>query len=98
MSVNGITSSCLHDTCSFNYTVNQTPQVNSLSPNAGTAGTQITLSGSGFSTTPTDNHVTIAGVPINVTASTATTLTCLVGMSVTTRLISYVTVRLLTFL
>lgn len=88
MSVNGITSSCFHKTCSFNYTENQTPQVHSLLPNAGTAGTQITLSGSGFSTIPTENHVTIAGVPINVTASTATTLTCLVGMLVTTRLIS----------
>ena len=45
----------------------------------GGVGDAVTITGTRFSTTTTDNEVTIGGVACNVTAATATQLTCTLG-------------------
>ena len=46
--INKIPSSCWSKNCSFNYSTEATPFVNSVSPSSGQAGTTIILYGSGF--------------------------------------------------
>ena len=82
--VNGITGSCLGNSCSFNYSIAQTPQLTSVSPTSGTGGpvgvgTVITLGGSGFSTVNEDNVVTIGGSPCVVQTSAEDSITCRAG-------------------
>ena len=60
-------------------TVTSLLRVESLSPAAGSTrgGTELTLTGIGFSTSLTNNSVNISGVPCAVTASSYSSLTCL---------------------
>ncbi len=53
----------------------QTLGIAALTPDNGLAGTTVTISGTGFSTVPSDNLVYFNGVPAIVTAATATMLT-----------------------
>lgn len=61
------------NTGTHNYQV--TPTVSSLSAANGTVGSSLTITGTGFSTTPANNAVQIGGVTASVTAATATSLT-----------------------
>jgi IPT/TIG domain/FG-GAP-like repeat/FG-GAP repeat len=51
------------------------PVITSFTPASGPAGTPITITGTGFSTTPANNTVYIGASKATVTASTATTIT-----------------------
>ncbi|XP_073714530.1 fibrocystin-L [Misgurnus anguillicaudatus] len=63
----------------FNYSIEQTPDITSVSPVTGPVGTEITVSGSGFGTDAALISVKIDGVDCNVTSITDTQLLCTVG-------------------
>ncbi|AMO95382.1 IPT/TIG domain protein [Collimonas fungivorans] len=67
-------------------TVN-TLAINSFAPTSGAAGTNVTLFGSGFSTTAASNTVTINDIAATVTAASATQLSLTVPAAATTGLI-----------
>jgi hypothetical protein len=48
-----------------------------ISPIAGPSGTPVTITGSGFSTEPSKNHVTLTGALMVVTSATSTVLVVL---------------------
>ncbi len=50
------------------------PVVSALAPTHGQAGTEVTLTGSGFSTVPSENVVTLNNMPCTVVAASATEL------------------------
>ena len=50
------------------------PVISSISPSAGTAGTNVTIAGNYFSTTPSQNALFFNGQPAVVTAATSTSL------------------------
>jgi hypothetical protein len=57
------------------------PLVTSLSYSAAglNAGSQLVITGSGFSIDPSASAVTLAGMPCNITSATASQLTCIPG-------------------
>ncbi|XP_048575327.1 fibrocystin-L-like isoform X2 [Nematostella vectensis] len=65
----------------FTYKSSMTSEITSVSPSRGGTGGGVTLtiSGSGFSTTPSGNKVTIDGTVCTVNSATATTITCVTG-------------------
>ncbi|XP_073714829.1 fibrocystin-L [Misgurnus anguillicaudatus] len=63
----------------FNYSIEKTPNITSVSPITGPVGTEITVSGSGFGTDAALISVEIDGVDCNVTSITDTQLLCTVG-------------------
>lgn len=75
--VSGTPSSCSHRNCTFLF--QQTATLTSITPAQGTAGSQITLTGNGFSTTCTDNLVFIGGVSCHVTSCTSNIIKCIAG-------------------
>ncbi|XP_048585401.1 fibrocystin-L isoform X2 [Nematostella vectensis] len=79
VSVDSIPSSCSSRKCTFQYNPSATPTLTSISPTAGTSGTELTINGTGFSATPQDNIVNIGETPCNVTSSTSTLITCTLG-------------------
>ncbi len=56
------------------FTTFETLSVSSISPSSGTVGSTVTISGSGFSTTPANNIVYFGAIKANVISSTATIL------------------------
>ena len=54
------------------------PVVTSVSPDTITPGISVTINGTGFSPNPGQNSVTVAGVPVTVTAASTTQLTLLI--------------------
>lgn len=66
----------------------QPPTITSFSPASGPVGTTVIITGTNFSTTPSDNIVTFNGTTATVTASTATTITISVPAGATTGPIS----------
>ncbi|KAI7798962.1 putative fibrocystin-L [Triplophysa rosa] len=64
---------------SFYYTIEQTPDIISVSPATGPVGTQITISGSGFGTDAALVSVDIDAVGCNVTSISDIQLMCTVG-------------------
>lgn len=68
-----------------------TPTVSSLSPTTGSAGTYVTISGSGFNATAANNTVKFNGISATVTAATATSLTVIVPNSASTGSVSITT-------
>lgn len=54
-----------------------------FTPNSGPIGTSVTISGTGFSTTPSENTVTFNGVAANVTSATATQIVATVPAGTT---------------
>jgi gliding motility-associated-like protein len=64
------------------------PTITSFSPTAGNVGTSVTINGTNFDTTPTNNTVSFNGTTAVVTASTATSLTTTVPAGSTTGKIS----------
>ena len=49
--------------------------ITSFSPTSATVGTEVTITGTGFSTTASENQVSFNGTAATVTAATATTIT-----------------------
>ena len=62
------------DTATISIRAQQAPLVSSISATELQAGTSATITGQNFNTTPSANVVTIDGVPVQVTAATATQL------------------------
>ncbi len=86
VTVNGITI-----TSSADFTVLPRPTITSLNPSSGAVGATITINGTNFSTTPTNNAVSFNGVAATVTASTATTITVTVPAGTSTGPVSVTT-------
>src|SRR5262245_59947645 len=55
------------------------PTIDSFTPTQGQRGTVLVITGANFSTTRTDNAVTVGGSPAFVMAATPTSLTVLTG-------------------
>jgi len=62
--------------------------VDSISPNNGSIGTSVTIFGTGFSTTPSQNSVSFHGTAATVTASSTTTISTTVPTGATTGTVS----------
>lgn len=80
--MNNIPSSCSTRNCSFTLSSSLTPSLTSVSPRKGTSGTEITLTGSGFSSNLAEVNVTIGGNVCHVTSSSLTSIKCTAGASV----------------
>lgn len=63
-------------------------KLSNFSPSGGYIGTEVTINGLGFSTTPSDHTVKFNGVVAQVSASTATTLTVTVPSGATSGKVS----------
>ena len=68
---------------SFPATVSAQVTISSLSPVSGAAGTDVTITGTNFSTTAANNIVYFSGVKASVTAATSTSLTVTVPKGAT---------------
>ncbi|WP_447980242.1 IPT/TIG domain-containing protein [Candidatus Nitrospira bockiana] len=68
-----------------------TVSVITFSPSSGPTGTTVTISGAGFSTTPSQNSVQFNGLAANVTSATATELVTQVPSGATTGTITVTT-------
>jgi YD repeat-containing protein len=68
----------------FNVDPNATLAISLVSPNKGSAGTQVQFFGKGFSPTLGDNQVSFNGIPATVTAASAMSLTTTVPSGATT--------------
>src|SRR5262249_35450855 len=70
----------------LSITRHQTSQVSIIdfTPNAGVVGSSVTISGTGFSTTPSQNTVSFNGTSAVVTSATSTQLTTSVPSGATT--------------
>ncbi|MCL6267724.1 IPT/TIG domain-containing protein [Flagellimonas myxillae] len=66
------------------FTVLKTPTINNFNPAQGILGTVVTINGSKFSTTPSDNIVTFNGVTATVNSATANELQVTVPNGATT--------------
>ncbi len=64
----------------YEYADADTPIVSSVTPSSGISGDSIAIGGSGFSTTDSENTVTIDGVECSVTSSGASSIECDVGI------------------
>ncbi len=67
------------DPCGFTASDSFTPNVTSISPTSGSAGDIISIVGQGFSPMASENFVLLGEIECNVTQSTNTSLTCVVG-------------------
>jgi hypothetical protein len=87
LTVNSIT---VNSTSDFTVTTATTgaPTIASFSPTSGVIGTTVIITGTNFSTTPSNNTVLFNGVLATVSAATATQLTTLVPSGATTGKIS----------
>lgn len=78
---NNIPSSCFNRNCSFTFSSSITPSLSSISPQRGTRGTLVTLTGNGFTTNAQEVNVTIGEAPCHVTSISETTIKCAAGQS-----------------
>ncbi|CAH1247131.1 PKHD1L1 [Branchiostoma lanceolatum] len=85
VSINGIPSRC-EGGCGFSWAADRTPTVTSISPQQGTGGTEVTITGTGFSANCNDLRVRIGrsedteeGVACTPSACTETSITCTAG-------------------
>ena len=69
----------MNDNCSFNFTMDMTPTILSISPTVGQAGTIITITGMGFYTSTVGNAVTIGDVICSVLEANETFIRCMAG-------------------
>lgn len=60
------------------------PVITSFSPKSGKGGSSVTLSGSGFNSTASDNVVRIGGIKCNITSASSTSLTVDLPEQITT--------------
>lgn len=63
----------------FTYSSAATPTVSSVTPTNGIGGNAVTIAGTGYSSTDSDNAVTVGGATCTVTASSPTSITCTLG-------------------
>ncbi|XP_053372927.1 fibrocystin-L-like [Mercenaria mercenaria] len=79
--INGIPTKCelTGHNCTVTWSTDATPTVTQLSITEGNEGDTLEISGTLFSTTSTNNIVTIGGVPCEVTFSSETKIKCTVG-------------------
>lgn len=82
VTLNNIPSSCSKRKCSFTFSSPVTPALTAVSPQRGTKGTEITLTGSGFSSSVQKVNVTIGVATCHVTSASETTIKCTAGQSV----------------
>jgi hypothetical protein len=73
---------------SSNFTVFGTPSITGFTPNNGAYGVSVVISGSNFSSIPSENTVDFNGIESTVTASTTTSITTSVPFGATTGPIS----------
>ncbi|XP_069115226.1 fibrocystin-L-like [Argopecten irradians] len=78
VTVNDVTSKC-SGSCSFEWLQSSTPSVTGITPATGQQGTVATITGTGFSSTASDNSVMVGGVACSVTTASSTSITCTVG-------------------
>ena len=78
ITLNGLTSTL---SSGFTYKLAMTSQITSVTPSRGGTGggTTLTIRGSGFSNTQSDNVVTIDGTECTVTSASSTEITCQTG-------------------
>jgi hypothetical protein len=69
-------------------TTTPVPTITNFNPTSGGVGTSVTITGTNFSTTPTNNVVAFNGTAATVTASTATSITTTVPVGTTTGLVT----------
>ena len=77
MIINDIPSSCRQDICTFNFTDEETPRVESVYPSEGQGGTTIYLSVSRFSDIASDVQVYIGNATCEVTGVNDTIVECI---------------------
>ena len=82
VTLNNIPSSCSKRMCSFTFSSSDTPTLTSILPQRGADGTEITLTGSGFSSNIQDVNVTIGGTICYVTSANETVIQCTAGQSI----------------
>ena len=80
--MNNIPSSCSKRKCSFTFSSPTTPSLITITPPKGTFGTEVTLTGSGFSFSIPEVNVTIGRSVCPVTSSNLTTIKCTAGQSI----------------
>ena len=73
-------SSSKLDPCYFIYGLDLNPTATSITPTAGNHGDQVTIIGSGFSIVAMENIVNFGDVSCDITSSTATMITCTLGV------------------
>ena len=73
-------SSSKLDPCYFIYGLDLNPTATSITPTAGNHGDQVTIIGSGFSIVDMENIVKFGDVSCDITSSTATMITCTLGV------------------
>jgi hypothetical protein len=75
--VGGYPSQCVgNGTCDFQWLISQTPSISSIAQ----SGMTVTITGTGFSTTPSENTVLIESADsCIVTAASTTSITCIIG-------------------
>jgi len=76
--INNIISKCT-GSCGFEWHSSATPTLTAVSPTSGSAGTTLTLTGTGFSTTAAENQVLVGDTECVGTTSTGTQLECTLG-------------------
>ena len=77
--VNGIPSSCSNGECSFDFSEEATPTIQSIVPEEGVGGDTITIYGGVFSNDSADITVHVGGVPCSVSASNESYISCTLG-------------------
>ena len=71
----------MNDNCSFNFTMDMTPTVLSISPTVGQAGTIITITGMSFYPSTVGNTVAIGDVNCSVLEANETYIRCMAGLN-----------------
>ena len=77
--IDDIPSSCRGHNCTFNFLEEITPRVYSIEPYEGQGGTEITISGSNFTTAAGEVTVTIGGTGCNVLSANESHIICTAG-------------------
>ena len=72
-------ASCLSEDCSYSYSTDRTPTIQSISPSQVTPGTLVNVTGTGFSTNLSHVIVTIGNVMCDVSSVSETRITFTVG-------------------
>jgi len=67
----------------FPFLLQAQPRINSFTPTSGPIGTTVTITGSNFGATPTDNIVYFGAVKANITSASATSMTVAVPIGTT---------------
>jgi hypothetical protein len=88
-----VSNSVTFPTTTFTFTTAATPTVTSTNPAVGQSGDSISIIGTGFSTTASDNEVSIDGAVATVTSASSTSLTVTLGDQLTGSFPVVVTVR-----